>query len=405
MADFPHPFPALYFNSGVKLFGTNDTANFVNNDYLSGPVRGETDIPGLKLDFNAGLRLEIPAGNWHVKILDADSRLVFFDYDIAEKTLLSMEQFFIRWQIEVYLDGELVFSHVYDATNQEVCFVLQDKGLGDNIMFLPYIVAFAQKHGCLPRVIAPKSFQPLVGAVYPNLPTVRNISDNTYATYDLANFQNPPFCESDNSRTLPFDYIGRFLLGLNRTPPWPKYNPTAPRQIKEPYVCIAVQASGVLKSWLYPGGWDVVVDYLHNLGYRVLCIDRYPVQEDEIGKVAIPPAAEDMTGDHTLIERLEMLCHATFFVGLSSGLAWLAHLADIPVVIISGLTLPYAEFDTPYRVINRLVCHGCYNDVRVEWHHCPLHRDTERAVECSRKIHPNQVIAMIDCLRRDHGLR
>ena len=165
MADFPHPFPALYFNSGVKLFGTNDTANFVKNDYLSGPVRGETDIPGLKLDFNAGLRLEIPAGKWHVKILDADSRLVFFDYDIAEKTLLSMEQFFIRWQIEVYMDGELVFSHVYDATNQEVCFVLQDKGLGDNIMFLPYIVAFAQKHGCLPRVIAPKSFQPLVSAV------------------------------------------------------------------------------------------------------------------------------------------------------------------------------------------------------------------------------------------------
>ena len=33
----------------------------------------------------------------------------------------------------------------------------------------------------------------------------------------------------------------------------------APRTIEEPYVCIAVQASGVQKCWLRPGGWDEIV--------------------------------------------------------------------------------------------------------------------------------------------------
>ena len=404
MPIYPHPFPALYFNSGVKFFDQTDNGAFVKNDYLSGAIKGETGIEGLKLDFNAGLRLEVPGGNWHVKITDADSELVFFDYDIAEKTLLSMEQFFIRWQVEVSRNGERVFVHTFDATEQEVCFVLQDNVVGDNIMFLPYIVQFAQEHKCRPQIIAGGAMQKLIGALYPHLTQARNLSEETYATYDLRNFQKSPFFESDNSRTLPFDYIGRFLLGLTRTPPLPEYVPIAPRPVQENYVCIAVQASGVQKSWLYPGGWDTVVEYLQKLGYRVICIDRDPVREDEAGRVVIPPAAEDMTGNFDLTERLDMLCHAAFFVGLSSGITWLARLARIPVVIISGQTMPYTEFDTPYRVINRLVCHGCYNDVRVDWRHCPYHKGTKRAVECSRKIHPQQVIAAIDRLRTDHGL-
>jgi len=398
----PHPFPTLYFNSGIKMIDSSDNAAFVRNDYLSGTVKGETGIEGLRLDFNAGLRLEVPSGNWHVRITDADSELVFFDYDVSEKTLISMEQFFIRWRIEVSRDGEPVFSHTYDATDQEVCFVLQPHVVGDNIMFLPYIASFAQKHRCRAVVVAGSLITPLMRELYPELTPVLNVSENTYATYDLRNFQKEPFWESDNSRSLPYAYIGRLLLGLDFTPRPRVFTPSAPRLIKEPYVTIAVQGSGTLKSWLYPGGWETVVDYLKELGYRVLCIDRAPAHEDDSGKVVMPANAEDFTGDRSLVDRLHMIHYADFFIGISSGLTWLAEAAGTKAIIISGITMPHTEYDTPYRVINRLVCHGCYNDLRVDWKApCPRHQGTPREGECSRKIHPKQVIEMIDRLRRD----
>ena len=118
----------------------------------------------------------------------------------------------------------------------------------------------------------------------------------------------------------------------------------------------------------------------------------------------IPAEAEDFTGDIPLIERINLLAYADFFVGLSSGLSWLAHAAGCPVVMISGFTLPWFEFDTPYRVQNFTKCHGCFNDVRAEWvhvQHCPYHRGTDRAFECSRSISPQQVIMTIERLRHD----
>lgn len=143
-----HVWPVLYFYSGVKDFTVEDSGIFVRYDELAGVVKGDTGIDGLKLDFNAGVRLAVPAGDWQVRITDADSGQVFFDDHAAETVLISMEQYFIRWQIEVKKAGQLVFVHTYDAEEQAVCFVLEGDVLGDVIMLLPYIRAFVQKWKC-----------------------------------------------------------------------------------------------------------------------------------------------------------------------------------------------------------------------------------------------------------------
>ena len=63
------------------------------------------------------------------------------------------------------------------------------------------------------------------------------------------------------------------------------------------------------------------------------------------------------------------------------------------------------EFDTPYRVRNKTVCHGCYNDIRVQWKDkCPKHYGTDRNLECTRMIHPDMVMEAIDRLIYDNGL-
>ena len=64
----------------------------------------------------------------------------------------------------------------------------------------------------------------------------------------------------------------------------------------------------------------------------------------------IPYGAEDFTGDRSLQERVDLISGAAFFVGLASGLSWLAWGAGVPVVMIVGFTAPGTEFHTPYRV-------------------------------------------------------
>ena len=80
----------------------------------------------------------------------------------------------------------------------------------------------------------------------------------------------------------------------------------------------------------------------------------------------IPWGCEDDTGNKTFQERIDILKDCDFFIGLSSGVSWLAWCAKCPVVLISGFTNPYNEYYTPYRVINPMVCHGCWNDETCE---------------------------------------
>ena len=145
------------------------------------------------------------------------------------------------------------------------------------------------------------------------------------------------------------------------------------------------------------------MDYLKSLGYRVLCIDKERVAESGDGVVRMPEHAEDYTGNHPLTERADLLYHADFFIGLGSGLALLARTVGCPVLMISGFSYPWTEFPTPYRIFNRLVCNGCYNDMHSKFlsKGCRYPRKSPRWLECSRTISPAMVIEAIDRLRND----
>ena len=172
------------------------------------------------------------------------------------------------------------------------------------------------------------------------------------------------------------------------------------RPIAEPYVCIAVQSTTQSKYWNNPTGWHDIIAFLKQAGYRVICIDQKRVHGTGMVWNHLPHGAEDETGDRPLVERARWLKHAEFFVGLSSGLSWLAWASGTPVVMISGFTHPTNEFDTPYRVINYHTCNGCWNDVRHRFDHkdflwCPRHKDTPRQFECTRLITSEHVKATI----------
>lgn len=373
---------------------------------IDGEIFWKTEIDGLNLDFNDGLRLDVPFGEFRVKISDADTEKIFFDRKISNVRLISVEKFYIPWRIEIFSHGIKIFEHKLNLRGKNVLLAF-DKGggLGDTLALLPFAKEFAKNFDCRVKISLPKFLSEFAANLYPELPQIEN-SPEIYATYfPMMNFGDFPTVPAD-IRSAPLNRMAGAILGLKILPQKPIFKPTMPKISSKPYVCIGVQASTPIKGWHWPRGWEIVVNYLKNLGYRVFCIDRENFQDGGKYFTAKPPNAEDFTGNFPIMERANILYHAEFFIGLSSGLAWLADAVNCPVVMICGFSADWHEFYTPYRVANRLVCNGCYSDLRVRAFDdfCPYHRDTPREMECQKQISPRQVLNAIEKLIIDKNL-
>jgi len=177
------------------------------------------------------------------------------------------------------------------------------------------------------------------------------------------------------------------------------------RKIEGKYVCIASQSTCQAKYWNNKGGWNKVVKYLKLLDYKVVCIDKDSQFGIEGQFNHIPEGVINKTKENSentsLQDRVTDLYNCEFFIGLPSGLSWLAWALGKEVVMISGFSDPKTEFHTPYRLINRDVCNSCWNKEefdRGNWNWCPYHEGTEREFECTKEITFEMVKKEIDKL-------
>lgn len=363
---------------------------------------------GIRYDFNIGLRVQVPEGKWRVRFFDLDTETVFFDGEGSKCTFGSRKKHYLRAKIEVFRDGVLIFSHIYDATDRPVAILMPGGTIGDSIAWFTYAARFKKQHGCKLVVVLADQMKELLEPAYPDITFILRkdylLKNNEYyATYHLGLF----FEDEDNSwQPADFRMVGLhrtagYILGVSPEEERPQLVISGQRPIEEPYVVIATQASSQCKYWNNPEGWHDVIEFLKRSGYRVVCIDKDMVWGQGLHWNQIPNGCEDQTGARPLSERANWLKHAEFFVGLSSGLSWLAWAAGTPVVMISGFTHPTNEFETPYRVFNTHVCNSCWHDIRHPFEHsnflfCPRHKDTPRQFECTRHISSGHVIAAIE---------
>ena len=159
---------------GLKMF--NDSFE------PKGEITGETGIEDLKLDFNCGLRLQIPRGNWHARITDSNG-VIFFDGDVERVTLISMEKYYIEWEIALWLDGEPAFYHQFDPRGQKVHFNFAQPLLGDNVAMLPYAEAFRRAFDCEVTCKVFDVFDGILENYYPQLRPSKALPDDSYACY------------------------------------------------------------------------------------------------------------------------------------------------------------------------------------------------------------------------------
>ena len=376
----------------------------------------QTAPMGIRFDFNQGARIVLPARPetdppWKVRLRDLDTGNVLFESENRGAFVASSKRFYVRFRLEVYEGETTVFEHDYSAKDREVLIQFPVGTLGDILAWFPYAEKFRVAHGCRLTCALSGLIIPLIKDAYPQIAFVtheemveQKLTERVYATYSMGLF----FDDKDNIwQPTDFRHVGLhrtagYILGVDpaETPPRIVL-PDDSRPIPEPYVCIAVQSSSGCKMWNNPTGWHEVVAHIKSRGYRVICIDQKPVHGSGLLYTHIPHGAEDETGDRPLAERARWLKHAATFVGLSSGLAWLAWAAGTPVVLISGFTHPTNEFTTPYRVINWHACNSCWNDPKERFQHtdfmwCPRHQNTPRHFECTKLITGAHVKAQID---------
>jgi len=408
------PLDVLDCDSGGELQSQRLPAKKSYAAFDPGPLTQVTSITGLTFDFNYGARIQVPPGNGRVKIMDRDSGLTLYDASASNVIVTSTKKYYVNFRIEFYQDDKLIFEHNLDLRGRNVLIKYPVGTLGDIIAWFPYAREFQRLYGCQVYCAMAPEIAALFQSSYPELHFIgpNERPRECYASYYMGIFFP---CDDRNHQPVDWRIVGLqktipYLLGLSVKEIRPVIRiESMNRSIKEPYVCIAAQATSQAKYWTNPGGWMRIVQYLKDKGYRVLCIDQKMYHGFGSYWNTIPYGSENFTGAKPLTERAELLFHADFFIGLSSGLAWLAWAVGKPVVMISGFTLPLNEFYTPYRVINYHICNGCWNDSSLEFNHadfawCPRHKDTVQQFECTRFITAAQVQHAIDHLMHDYDL-
>jgi autotransporter strand-loop-strand O-heptosyltransferase len=319
------------------------------------------------------------------------------------------DKYFIRWGIKVYdlSTNELVFEHQYNPKDKRVYIHLDSDAIGDTLAWFPYVEEFRKKWNC--HVVVSTFKNKWFESKYSELEftTPGESVPDLYAMYGLGWFYNDD--KTFNSQRIPCDFkplplqeTSTKILGLN-------YNEIKPildfqdegRPIEEKYVVIAPHASAHAKYWNYPGGWQKIIDTLNVKGYKVMMITQEPLNDEwhdsKLGGTLLNVVNE--TGDFPIETRMNQIKHAEAFIGVGSGLSWLAWAINTPVVLISGFSESYTEFEDCERVATpEGNCTGCFNREWLnpgDWEWCPDHKDTPRHFECTKSIKPSQVLKSI----------
>ena len=274
--------------------------------------------------------------------------------------------------------------------------------IGDSLAWVPFVEELRKKKGCkffcsTHRNDLYRESYPEITFVEPGIEIGQFDDENGFVKqefdneYDVGWFNSTPLEVKHKN----IQYTAAHCLGLDFPVRHDKgIKPRVDvldkeRKIDGKYVCISIHSTAQCKYWNNPEGWNKTVKYLNDLGYKVVCIDKQRRYGAEDAYNDIPEGVIDKTGDFPLQERVTDIYNCEFFIGLGSGLSWLAWGLGKDVVLISGFSNKETEFYTPYRVINENVCNSCWNKHEFDagdWNWCPEHKDTERHFECSKQI-------------------
>ena len=290
--------------------------------------------------------------------------------------------------------------------NKRVLIDVHSDSMGDIVSLVPYVEKFREDTGDTIFLKIQQQYIFFFEGAYPNINFVRGKDSLEY----------------DKSISLSYDWDllhdrgvqSNFAsqLGYSDCPyirPVIKFTP-GERPIKNKYVTIGIHSTAQLKYWNHPLGkkvqidspyWDDLCGMIRREGYTPVVVERDELFGDKNSFNGLPKKSNKKFGQN-LNESMNLIYHSEFYLGLSSGMSWVAHAMGKPVAMISNFTEDWNEFDLSApdykRITNKSVCHGCWNRINKEfkfdtddWYWCPRHKNTDRQFECHTSITPEMV--------------
>jgi len=350
------------------------------------------------IDFIKGAKVEIVGDSpseFYVEILDKNTNEIIYKKMLNNNNWCRTNyECYKEYKINIFKNNKLVITHDFDLTNKNVLITLESKSIGDTLAWFPYIEEFRKKHNC--KVQCSTFWNSWFINQYSEITFVEPGQENTenlYAKYKIGWYS--PYDNNRNPidyKTIPLQKTASDILGLEYEEIIPKIEiPEGIRPIKEKYVCIGQFSTANSKHWHYPckdsnKGWQILVDWFNTQGYKVMVISKQPTNLKNI---------IDRTGNFPIEHRINELKWSEFYIGIGSGLSWLAWAVGKQVVMMSGFSKPFCEFKTNnINIHNFKVCNGCFNTHKFDpgdWNWCPINKNTDKQFECSTSITPEMI--------------
>lgn len=369
-----------YVGGGCKLFCASNMKYYLR-DWANG-YDGGTPIQSVPL---------IDTCLEHKKVIDCHPKV-----DDVFKSILSV------WNHSNNIKIENKSQHQIE---QHSLVKIESNAIGDNIAAMTIIEKWRSESGKKVTVLC--NFPELFRASYPNLIIHKKDDVNVEfkSSEGLWFIKDKIYTEKINT-TYKFEYplLEGYAkdFGISSEGAKLKIDSTnGKRPIKSKYVCIGFHSTAQCKYWNYPGGWDDLCKILRKKGLTPVCVEKdysfgikghmNEIPNRVVKRVGLP-----------LNEVINYIQHAEMFIGLSSGLSWIAQSLGTPTVIISNATSKDNEFvdDKTLRIYNESVCHGCFHKYKFDsgdWLWCPIYRNDEaRRFICTKAITPEYVMDQIE---------
>jgi hypothetical protein len=183
------------------------------------------------------------------------------------------------------------------------------------------------------------------------------------------------------------------------------------RPIQNKYITFSIHSTAQVKYWnsgkrheqLKSTRWFELCALLRKVNVTPVFVDKYYGFGQEPNWNEPPKNAVHKIG-LPFDEVLNLIHHSEFYIGLSSGLSWVAKAMGKNTVMIAPFAEPENEFgktnDNHIRVESKSLCRHCWTDCGTkfnagDWYWCPKHQNTEMEFSCSAEITAEQVLKCI----------
>jgi len=384
-----------YFHHYIEISDDREILNLENmkpapivivNHYVNGP------FVEIKCKNNIDTEFLVSFINQDTNIVEYSTVIKVNQWTRANK------QYFVNWKVVVQnlSTKEIIYQDSLKLSGRNVYIALDSKSLGDTLAWFPAVEAFRKKHNC--NVICSTFWNKFFQYTYPHIKFVNPgaVVNDLRSMYVIGWFYTADGIDlNKNLREVKDQHLQKTaydILGLDFVETKPKLQ--LPNVEKKKQVAIAIHSTCQSKYWNNPNGWQDVVNYCKDQGYEVVLVskehDGYMGNAHPTGITQLPEGPIEKV--------IECIEESQLFIGIGSGLSWLAWATTTPTVMISGFSEDYTE-SADVRIASPVgKCSGCFNKFKLDpgdWNWCPVNKGTDKQFECTKDISSDVVIEKI----------